>query len=186
MDAIISAAISSPSEIFIERLRGLPSEDGRRLVAESSARTTGADLVELMADGGGVRTCNLTRPEPGEGVPVTPIRQLPRGNRNTARREVRLVTAKRPGMLSERVTDLHIAPYNQTDNDGISGRRPHTAATRGSRKLRRRDSAGNSVVHLYRPAIPLRTMRRPAPISRTYRRLRTAEGIPTGSSSAPN
>ena len=89
-----------------------------RQVAKSSARTTGADLVELMADGGGVRTCNLTRPEPGEGVPVTPIRQLPRGNRNIARREVRLVTAKRPGMLSERVTDLHIAPYNQTEVSG--------------------------------------------------------------------
>ena len=99
--------------------------DRLRRVAESSARTTGAELVELMADGGGVRTCKLTRPEPGEGVPLTPSRQLPRGNRNIARREVRLVTAKRPGMLSERVTDLHIAPYNQTE---VSGERMLYAA----------------------------------------------------------
>lgn len=89
-----------------------------RRVAESSVRTTGADVVELMADGGGIRTGKLTRPKTGEGVPRTPCRQLPRGTRNITRREVRLITAKRPGNLSERVTDLHIAPYHQTEVSG--------------------------------------------------------------------
>ena len=33
MDTLISAAINPASEIFIERLRGLPPEDRRRLAA---------------------------------------------------------------------------------------------------------------------------------------------------------
>jgi hypothetical protein len=96
-----------------------------REVAESSARTSGSPVIELMADGGGVRTGVLTRPEPGDGVPLTPVRQLPRGSRNIARREVRLVVAKRPSNLTDRVTDLHIAPLGHPE---VSGERMLFAA----------------------------------------------------------
>jgi hypothetical protein len=101
------------AERYLEERR-----NGMRRIAESSSRTTGADVVEIAADGGAIATGVFSRPEPAEGVPLTPTRQLPRATKNVAKREVRLVVAKRPGFESERKVDLNIAPLMHPEVTG--------------------------------------------------------------------
>jgi len=102
-----------------------------RRIAESSARTTGAEVVEVTADGGAINTGVFSRPEPGEGVPVTPARQLPRATKNVAKREVRLIVAKQPNGDGQRLVDLNIAPLKHPE---VTGERMlYTAMEAGGR-----------------------------------------------------
>jgi hypothetical protein len=89
-----------------------------RQLAMSSARTTGAEAVEIAADGGAIRTGVFNRPEVAAGVELTPVRQLPKATKDVAKREVRVVVAKPPGQELARKVDLNIAPLGHPELTG--------------------------------------------------------------------
>lgn len=72
----------------------------------------------MTADGGAINTGVFRRPKPGEGVPLTAIRRLPRATKNVAKREVRLIVAKQPNGESQRRVDLNIAPLKHPELTG--------------------------------------------------------------------
>jgi hypothetical protein len=78
----------------------------------------GAERVELQVDSGGVRVGQLERPALSEASKLTPVRGLPVGRRPSARREVRAIVAKQPGVVSQKIVDLHVAPLNHTEITG--------------------------------------------------------------------
>jgi hypothetical protein len=94
-------------------------------IAMASCRTHGTEQLCLTADGGGIPVGELTRPGLGGKKERTPVRGLPKGSRPIAKREGRLTIVRRPGVVTERIVDLHIAPHNHLE---VSGERMLVAA----------------------------------------------------------
>jgi len=90
-----------------------------------SVKEPGAERVEIQVDSGGVRVGKLERPPLSEATEFTPVRGLPKGRRPSARREVRAIVAKQPGVVEGKVIDLHVAPLNHTE---ITGEKMFVAA----------------------------------------------------------
>ena len=88
---------------------------------EVEHRTVGVEQLQLTADGGAIPVGELQRPteaECSETTPRTAVRKLPKGTRTIQGREARLISVREPEKVTERVVDLHIAPYNQTEFTG--------------------------------------------------------------------
>jgi hypothetical protein len=73
-------------------------------------KAPGAVRVDIQVDSGGVRTGSLQRPPVAEATAFTPVRRLPKGTRPSARREIRAIVAHKPGELTNKIIDLHVAP----------------------------------------------------------------------------
>lgn len=88
---------------------------------EVEHRTVGVQQLQLTADGGAIPVGELTRPTEEECTDTTErtaVRKLPKGTRSIQGREARLISVREPEKVTERVVDLHIAPYNQTEYSG--------------------------------------------------------------------
>lgn len=88
-------------------------------------KVPGASRVEVQVDSGGVRTGALQRPSAAEATEFSPVRKLPKGRRPSARREVRAVIAHKPGEVTNKIIDLHVAPLGKPE---FTGHRMHCAA----------------------------------------------------------
>ena len=94
-------------------------------VQEAIGRTSGVDLLELVADGGSVPVGTLVRPSREKATEFTDKRKLPKGKREQTKREVRLISVHRHQVRTERVVDLHVAPLNQPE---VTGERMYACA----------------------------------------------------------
>ncbi len=94
-------------------------------VMDAVGHRPGVERVLVQVDGGGVPVGKLTRPSLEEATERTPVRNLPKGTRPKAKRDVRVCMAWEHGIAEARAVDLHIAPYNQTE---VSGERLYHVA----------------------------------------------------------
>ena len=88
----------------------------------------GAERVLLQVDSGAVPVGRLVRPKRNKKdktQELTPVRRLPKGHRPKTKREVRVAMAWRPGMVDNKIVDLHIAPLKHPE---FTGERMYTAA----------------------------------------------------------
>lgn len=88
----------------------------------------GAEQVLLQIDSGAVPVGKLVRPardKKDETQALTPVRQLPKGHRAKTNREVRVALAWQPGVVENKVVDVHIAPLKHPE---FSGERMYAAS----------------------------------------------------------
>ena len=88
----------------------------------------GAERVLLQVDSGAVPVGHLVRPKRNthdKTQALTPVRGLPKGHRPKTKREIRVALAWRPGMVDNKVVDVHIAPLKHPE---FTGERMHGAA----------------------------------------------------------
>lgn len=88
----------------------------------------GAEQVLVQVDSGAVPVGRLLRPERDEAdatQELTPVRGLPKGRRPKTNREVRVALAWQPGMVENKVVDVHIAPHKHPE---FTGERMYCAA----------------------------------------------------------
>lgn len=81
----------------------------------------GASQVLVQVDSGAVPVGQLVRPERDAAdatQELTPVRRLPKGRRPKTKREVRVALAWRPGMVDDKVVDVHIAPHKHPEYTG--------------------------------------------------------------------
>ena len=88
----------------------------------------GTEQVLVQVDSGAVPVGCLERPERNAANPaqeLTPVRRLPKGRRPKTKREVRVTLAWRPGMVDDKVVDVHVAPHQHPE---FTGERMYCAA----------------------------------------------------------
>ena len=88
----------------------------------------GAEQVLLQVDSGAVPVGQLVRPERDthdKTQALTPVRGLPKGRRPKTKREVRVALAWQPGVVENKVVDVHIAPLKHPE---FTGERMYVAA----------------------------------------------------------
>lgn len=81
----------------------------------------GAERVLLQVDSGAVPVGQLVRPKrnPNDKTQeLTPVRGLPKGRRPKSKREVRVAMAWQPGVVDNKVVDVHIAPLKHPEFTG--------------------------------------------------------------------
>lgn len=87
-------------------------------VMDSVGEREGAERVFVQVDGGGVPVGKLERPKLTETTELTPVRGLPKGTRPRTKREVRVCLGWQPGVVENKVMDLHIAPHKHPEFSG--------------------------------------------------------------------
>lgn len=83
----------------------------------------GAERVLVQVDSGAVPVGRLERPRRdtrNKSQELTPVRQLPKGQRHKTKREVRVVVAWQPGQVDDKVVNLHVAPLKHPEATGES------------------------------------------------------------------
>jgi hypothetical protein len=117
-------SVGREAEVYLAERRKTQTDR----VMNTPGKRNGAERVLVQVDSGAVPVGNLSRPqasEVGPDHPRTPVRQLPKGTRPKAKREVRVALAWQPGQAEGKTVDVHVAPHNQTE---VTGDRMYCAA----------------------------------------------------------
>jgi hypothetical protein len=93
-------------------------EDRVAAYQNTPGKVIGAERIDLFVDAGGVRAGKLKRPPASAAEAFSPKRRLPKGTRPSARREVRAVVGHKPGEVTSKVHDVHVAPLGQPEFTG--------------------------------------------------------------------
>ena len=103
------------------------SERVAQVIDEVGVRQ-GAERVLLQVDSGAVPVGQLVRPKRNpkdKNQELTLVRRLPKGRRPKTKREVRVALAWQPGVVENKVVDVHIAPLKHPE---FTGERMYVAA----------------------------------------------------------